>query len=93
MASALINRHRNVAVAVRRNRTGVAIITHSAGKLALQHISDHEFRASWQEYDYPLDALLQRFLAHAERIGATKAARNAIERLCADPRVTAPRLL
>ena len=93
MASVLINRHRNIAVAVRRNRTGVAIIAHSAGKLTLQQLSDDDFRESWQEYDYPLDKLLGHLLMHARRIGATKGALNAIERLCADPMVTAPRLL
>ena len=93
MASALINRHRNVAVAVRRSRAGVTIIAHSAGKLALQRISDSDFRDTWQEYDYPLDRLLERFLAHARLVGATKAALVAIERLCSDPMVTAPRLL
>ncbi len=93
MASALINRHRNVAVAVRRNRAGVAIIAHSAGKLTLEQLSDRDFRDSWQEFDYPLDKLLERFLAHARQVGASKAALAAIERLCADPMVTAPRLL
>ncbi len=93
MASALINRHRNIAVAVRRSRAGVAIIAHSAGKLTLQQLSDGDFRESWQEYDYPLDKLLERFLLHARLVGASKEALHAIERLCADPMVTAPRLL
>lgn len=93
MAGALINRHRNIAVAVRRSRAGVSIIAHSAGKLVLQQLSDRDFRDSWQEYDYPLDKLLERFLAHARLVGATKGALAAIERLCADPMVTAPRLL
>ena len=93
MASVLINRHRNIAVAVRRSRAGVAIIAHSAGKLTLQRISDSDFRETWQEYDYPLDKLLDRLLMHARRIGATKGALNAIERLCDDPMVTAPRLI
>lgn len=93
MASALINRHRNIAIAVRRNRDGVSIIAYDSGKLSLQLLSDGEFRESWQEYDYPLDKLLDRLLTHARRIGATKGALNAIERLCADPMVTAPRLL
>ena len=93
MASALINRHRNVALAVRRSRSGVAIIAHGAGKLSLQVLADEDFRADWQEYDYPLDQLLARFLAHAREVGATKAALSAIERMCSDPMVTAPRLL
>lgn len=93
MASALINRHRNIAVAVRRNRAGVAIIAHSAGKLALEQLSDRDFRDTWQEYDYPLDKLLDRFLAHARSVGATKGALTAILRLAADPMQTAPRLL
>ena len=93
MASALINRHRNVAVAVRRNRAGVAIIAHSAGKLSLEQLSDQDFRDAWMEYDYPLDKLLERFLAHARDVGATKGALAAIERLAADPMLTAPRLL
>ena len=93
MASALINRHRNIAVAIRRSRKGVAIVAHEAGKLSLQHLPDREFLDTWQEYDYPLDQLLDRFLQHARDVGATKEARHAIESLRADAAALAPRLL
>ena len=93
MASALINSHRNVAVAIRRSRRGVAIVAHDAGKLSLQHLPASEFAQTWQEYDYPLEQLLDRFLAHARTVGATKAALNAIVALRADAAALAPRLL
>lgn len=93
MASALINRHRNIALAIRRSRAGVAVIAHCAGKLSLQLLPPREFLESWQEYDYPLEQLLERFLAHARSVGASKAALNAIESLRADKAALAPRLL
>ena len=71
MASVLINRNRHVALALRRETSGVTIVEHSAGRLTLQHLSDREFIEGWQEYDYPLDKLLDRFLLHAKEVGAT----------------------
>ena len=93
MASVLINRNRHVALALRRETSGVTIVEHSAGRLTLQHLSDREFIEGWQEYDYPLDKLLDRFLLHAKEVGATKGAKNAIERLRADAVAMAPKLI
>lgn len=93
MASVLINRSRHVAVALRREAAGVAIVEHSAGRLTVQHLSDRELIEEWQEYDYPLDKVLDRFLAHAREVGATKGAQNAIERLRGDAVLMAPKLI
>lgn len=93
MAAVLINRNRHVAVAIRRVASGVAIVEHAAGRLTLQHLSDKEFVEGWQEYDYPLEKVLDRFLAHAKEIGATKGALHAIEKLRGDSVLMAPRLL
>ncbi len=93
MASVLIDRNRHVAIALRRESAGVAIVLHSAGRLKLQHLSDKEFIEGWQEYDYPLEKVLDRFLAHAEEVGATKSAKNAIARLRADAVLMAPKLI
>lgn len=89
----LINRERRIAIAIRRERSGVAIVEHSPGRLSLQHLSDKDFLAEWQEYDYPLDKALDRFMAHANEAGATKQALKAIERLRNDPVALAPRLI
>jgi hypothetical protein len=93
MATVLINRNRHIAIAIRRERAGVAIVEHSPGRLSLQHLTDKEFIEGWQEYDYPLEKALDRFLAHAQEVGATKGALNAIERLRTDPMALAPRLI
>ncbi len=93
MAAVLINRHRHIAIALRRERAGIAIIEHAPGRLCLQHLTDGEFVADWQEYDYPLDKALDRFLAHAQEVGATKSALRAIERLRLDKLALAPRLI
>ena len=89
----LINRERHIAIAIRRERAGVAIVEHSPGRLSLQHLSDKEFQEEWQEYDYPLDKALDRFIAHANEVGATKQALKAIDRLRNDPVALAPRLI
>jgi hypothetical protein len=93
MASVLINRSRHIAIAIRRERAGVAIVEHCSGRLSLQHLSDKEFIEGWQEYDYPLGQALDRFLLHAKEVGATKGALGAIEKLRGDPMALAPRLL
>lgn len=93
MASVLINCNRHVAVAIRRDPTGVAIVEHSSGRLMLQHLSDKEFIERWQEYDYPLEKVLDRFLVHAKEIGATKGALHAIEKLRRDSVAMAPKLI
>lgn len=93
MAAVLINRNRRIAIALRRERAGVAIIEHSPGRLLLQHLSDKELAEEWREHDYPLGKALDRFLAHAQEVGATKGALRAMERLRDDPLALAPRLL
>jgi len=93
MAAVLINRHRHIAIALRRERAGIAIIEHASGRLSLQHLTDREFVADWQEYDYPLDKALDRFIAHANEVGATKGALRAIERLREDKLALSPRLI
>lgn len=93
MAAVLINRNRHIAIALRRERAGIAIVEHTPGRLSLQHLSDREFVADWQEYDYPLDKALERFIAHAQEVGATKSALKAIERLREDKLALSPRLI
>lgn len=93
MAAVLIDRSRRIAIAVRRERAGIAIVEHSPGRLCLRHLSDQEFIEEWREYDYPLERALDRFLAHAREVGATRGALGAIERLRTDPMALAPRLI
>ena len=93
MASVLIDRNRHVAIALRRESAGVAIVEQTASMLTLQHLSDKEFIERWQEYDYPLEQVLDRFLAHAQVVGATRRAKNAIEKLRGDTAALAPKLI
>jgi hypothetical protein len=78
----VFNRSRTTAIAVRRDAKGVVLIPMSAGLLHLLHLTDAEFQKDWKEIPSgSLTHALEKFLAHAERVGATKEAREALDEL------------
>lgn len=89
----VINRNRHIALAVRRDKRGVVLVPMSSGHLSAEHLTDKEFAAEWQEYAYPLAKALGRFLTHMARHGATKEAREGLERLRDNPAALCERLV
>lgn len=83
MSSVVLNRQRNVALAVRRDRHRccVLLIQMASGPLGLTRISDKEFAADWRVVPYPFSKALERFLEHAKEHSATAEARAVLERL------------
>ncbi len=75
------NRQRVTAIVLRRDRRGLWLVPMSAGTLHAVHVDDTVFRADWHVLDYPLDQALARFIAHARVAGATRAARDGLQRL------------
>jgi hypothetical protein len=75
------NRHRVTAIVLRRDRRGLWLVPMSAGALHAVCVDDARYQADWQELDYPLDKALDTFLRHARATGATRAARDGLERL------------
>lgn len=76
------NRHRNIALVIRRTGKHVTLVPMSASSLSAEHLSEAGFQEEWREMPgYPLARALERFMAHLEQHGATREAQEGLERL------------
>lgn len=77
----VINRNRRIAIATRRDKHGILLVPFAAGALSLRHVSDKDFASEWEEHHCSIQEVLDRFLEHAKRWGATKEAMRALVRM------------
>jgi len=88
----VINRNRKTALAVRRTSRAVLMIVMRSGKLTTSYVKHQEFQTEWREIDDSLDHAIATFAEHAEKNGATLAAKSALKKIAKEQEMASLRL-